>query len=300
MTPALRDVLRTLRASPIFSVYVLATLVVAAVIGLITVNVIDLGMTHFGEPFHRTHDIVYGALFATLALGMVAQLRNPQRNIAAVVMAQLPFAGLLLAAALAGDLDRIVEFNPLRNAAAVAVVVALLHPAGRTFLRSFSLPRISWPMIALVGIAAVPLLAVASTDIRLQQTVTDEHRFMGHYGFMAAFSYTVIGVGLLASLRPVGWRLSAWVAGLLPAVLGLTSLLYPGASSSLDAAWALAAIGWGVVFVAVAARTEDPAGSTVPCAHRASEPQPLVGASLARRPAMNIDPDDGSGQRGGA
>lgn len=76
---------------------------------------------------------------------------------------------------------------------------------------------------------------------------------MGHYAFMAAFSYTVIGVGLLASLRPVGWRLSAWVAGLLPAVLGVTSLLYPDATSSLDARWALAAIAWAVAFVVAGA-----------------------------------------------
>lgn len=112
-------------------------------------------------------------------------------------------------------------------------------------------------MLALAIIAAGPLLAFASTNIGLQGTVPDTHGAMGHYGFMAAFGFTVIGVGLLASLRPDGWRLTAWVAGLLPALLGVASMVYPDASSSLDLVWAVAAIVWGVGFVAVAERTKN-------------------------------------------
>jgi hypothetical protein len=74
---------------------------------------------------------------------------------------------------------------------------------------------------------------------------------------MAALAFTVIGVGLVASLRPDGWRLTTWVAGLLPAVLGVWSLLFPDVSSSLGLGWALAAIAWGAVFVAAAERTKD-------------------------------------------
>jgi hypothetical protein len=75
---------------------------------------------------------------------------------------------------------------------------------------------------------------------------------------MAAFSFTVIGTGLLASLRPDGWWLPAWVAGLLPVLLGVASVIYPDASSSLGVVWAVAAITWGVAFVATAALTKDP------------------------------------------
>src|SRR5262245_2468095 len=90
---------------------------------------------------------------------------------------------------------------------------------------------------------------------------------MGHYGFMAGFCFTVVGVGLLASLRPDGWRLAAWVAGLLPALLGLASLAYPDNSSSLGPARALGAISWGAAFVAAAERTRNvglPADETLP------------------------------------
>lgn len=96
MTYVLRDMLRSLRASPIFAFYVLVTLGVAGIIGLITVGVIDLGMTHFGDPAHRTHDVTYGVLFTTGVVGMLAQLRRPHKNAAAMLMALIPVAGLLL------------------------------------------------------------------------------------------------------------------------------------------------------------------------------------------------------------
>jgi nitrite reductase (NO-forming) len=56
-------------------------------------------------------------------------------------------------------------------------------------------------------------------------------------------------------VRPPGWRLTAWVAGILPALLGFTSLLYPDNASSLGPAWAIAAIVWGIAFVGLAERT---------------------------------------------
>jgi len=95
----------------------------------------------------------------------------------------------------------------------------------------------------------------------------------GHYGFMAAFSITIIGVGSLASLRPDGWRLTAWVAGLLPALLGLVSLFYPVASS-LSLPWALAVIAWGTGFVATAERSRHAEGpSTFSAAARTKSDQ---------------------------
>jgi hypothetical protein len=178
-------------------------------------------------------------------------------------MALIPWVGLLLAAVLSDAFVRVVLGNPSRVVALAALTAAFLHPTGRDFPRSFAVARVNWLMLALVIIAAVPLLVFASTNIGLQRTVADEHAAMGHYGFMAAFAFTIIGVGLLASLRPDGWRLTAWVAGLLPALLGVASLLYPDVSSSLDRAWALAAIAWGAGFVAAAELTRNAEGPTL-------------------------------------
>src|SRR5919106_1026598 len=274
MQPLLRETQRSLRASPVFALYALIALGLAAFIGLMfgqmawQLDVFLPGqfgqMAHGATESHRVHDFTYGLLVTTGVVGVLAQLRRPKKNVAGMVMALIPFAGLLLTGVLSADaVDVVVRRNPLYLVAAVAGIAALLHPAGRGFFRSFSVSRVNWIMLALVGIAAGPLLAFASTNIRLQGSVPDDHANLGHYGFMAAFSFTVIGVGVLASLRPDGWRLTAWVTGLLPALLALVSLVYQDASSSLDRAWAFAAIAWGAIFLVAAEVSKGAQGPTL-------------------------------------
>jgi hypothetical protein len=78
-----------------------------------------------------------------------------------------------------------------------------------------------------------------------------KHIILGHYRNIAALSFIIILVGLLASFRPSGWRFAAWVAGLLPVTFGLASVILPSAESSLGIAWGLAAVAWGIAFIAV-------------------------------------------------
>jgi hypothetical protein len=251
------------RAHPGFALAVLITLGLAGLIGLMVflmqVRPGFLGMAHFTRPHHRIHDLTYGFLFTTAVVGLLAQLRRASRNVAGMVMALIPWVALLLAAILSTDAG-VIRSAERMLVAAGTVVAAVLHPARGGFFRSFRLSRVNWMMLALVIIAAVPLLASATSNIALQRTVTNEHALMGHYGFVAAFSFTVIGVGLLASFRPDGWRLAAWVPGLLPALLGMASLIFPDVDSSLDASWALVAISWGVVFIGAALLTREREG----------------------------------------
>ena len=273
MQPVIRETQRSLRASPVFALYLLVTLGYAAFIGLMVAQMtwrLDIflpggfgQMTHGASGPHRVHDLTFAFLMTTGVVGILAQLRRPSKNVAGMVMALIPFAALALAGILAGEFEIVARRNPARAIGPIAAVAALLHPTGRSLFRSFRIARVNWIMVALVGVAGVPFLRFASTNIRLQGNVPDEHFFQGHYGFMAAFAFTVIGVGLLASVRPDGWRLTAWVAGILPALLGLTSLVYPDASSSLDLGWALAAIAWGAVFIAVAEVTKNAEGSAL-------------------------------------
>jgi hypothetical protein len=255
----------------VFSVVVLVTLAVVGFIGavLLEPDLISSALghdtaghisEHFRQRQHRVHDLTFSFLFGTAVVGMLAQLRRPSENVAGQLMALIPWVALGLAFALA---QTWVPFAPAPILGALALLATILHPAGRNFFRSFSASRVNRVMLALVIIAAVPLVAVASTNIGLQRTVTNDHAALGHYGFMATFSFTVIAVGLLASLRPDGWRLTAWVAGVLSALLGLTSLVFSDVDSSLGLVWALAAIAWGVVFVAVAERTQDATASAL-------------------------------------
>lgn len=222
----------------------------AGMVALMNVQPGFMGMAHFTEEHHRIHDLTFAFLNATATVGMLAQLRRPARNIAGQLMALVPFAALLLAVAVS---NRWVLSPPWLLVGAATVLATMLHPAGDP-LRSFSATRIDRPMLALVGIAAVPLLAFAWTNVSLQRGGLSDHVMLGHYGYMAAFSFSVIGVGILASLRPDGWRLPMWIAGGLPAALGLSSILYTDADSSLPTVWALAAIAWGFAFITVGER----------------------------------------------
>lgn len=244
---------------PLFTVVVLVTLglfgFLGAVVlgGLLGLNAAAQAMGHFSSLNHRIHDLAFAFLLGTAAVGMLAQLRTPSKNVAGQLMALVPWGGLALVFPLS-------EYWAAPGAGFVIIATALFvaltlnatifHPTGRDLFDTFRVSGVDRVMLALVIIAAVPLLVLASTNIGLQRTVTNDHAAAGHYGFMAALSFTIIGVGLLACLRPHGWRLTAWVAGILPALLGLASLVYSGVDSSLSPIWALAAIAWGLLFVA--------------------------------------------------
>ena len=214
---------------------------------------------HFRYVHHRVHDLTFGFIFGTAIVGMLAQIRRPSENVAGQLMALVPWTTLLLISALTTSW----VFAPLPILAVLTLAAATLHPSGRNLFRSFRVSRVNWAMLAMIVIAAVPLLALAITNVRMQTSVTNDHAALGHYGFMAAFSLTFIGTGLLASLRPTGWRLTAWVAGLLPALLGITSLMYPNVDSSLGPAWAVASIVWSVAFVVTTELTKRRATATV-------------------------------------
>jgi hypothetical protein len=247
-----------------FTAVVLLTLglagLFASMVGLMNVQPGFMGMSHFSEEHHRVHDVTFSLLNGTVVVGMLAQLRRPTRNVAGQVTALIPFAALLLAAALTNGW---VLSPPWLALGATTVLATTLHPAGDP-LRWFSGARADRVMLALVGAAAIPLLAFAWTNIGLQRAGPTDHALAGHYGYMAAFSFAVIAVALLASVRPAGWRPVAWVAGALPVVLGIVSLIYPTADSRLDGVWAAIAIGWGIAFVTGAelrGRAEVPGGA---------------------------------------
>jgi hypothetical protein len=235
-----------------FYLFVLLTLGLAGLFAsmVFLMNVIPgfMNMTHFTEEHHRVHDVTFSVLNGTVVIGMLAQLRAPARNVAGQLMALVPFFALLLAVALT---NAWVLSPPWLILGATTVVATMFQPAGDP-LRWFRDARGDRVMAALVVIAAVPLLSYAWTNIGLQRAGPTDHALAGHYGYMTALSFTVIAVGLLASARPRGWRPTAWVAGSLPIVLGLVSLLYPAADSRLEPIWAGVAIVWGIAFAAVA------------------------------------------------
>ena len=244
---------RTERAPPLFKLTVLITIGLAGLIGLMVLMMQlqpgFMGMAHFTERHHRIHDITFGLLNATAAVGMLAQLRTPSTNVAGQLMALIPWGALGLIAILTSTP---IRFAPFPLFAGLTLLATVLHPRRRELFRVFSASRVNWVMVVLVIILAISFLPVTSRNISLQRNLTNDHATLGHYGFMAAFCITVPAVGFLASLRPDGWRFPAWTAGLLPVLLGVASLMYSGVDSSLGPSWSLAAIAWGLVYVASA------------------------------------------------
>jgi hypothetical protein len=251
--------MRSLRTYPAFSLVVLLTLGLFALFGVVLLrpelvsgllgrNMVAHISRHFREPHHRIHDLAFSFIVATAAVGMFAQLRTPSKNVAGQLMALIPWVVLMLVFVV----TKSWVFAPAPLLAGLTLAATTLHPRRRDLFSFFSLARTDRVMLALVTIAAVPLLAFASNNIELQRTATNDHAELGHYGFIAAFSFTLIGVGLLTSLRPDGWRVTAWVSGMLAVFLGVASLVFRDLDSSLELIWALAAIAWGGTFVVAA------------------------------------------------
>lgn len=229
--------------------------------GVLNPFVVGGAASHFESQDHLIHDLSFTFLFATSALGLLAQLRSPHRHLAGQLMAIVPWLSMTLMIVLADFSAPSVKFP--REATFVygglTISAALYHPRGRDLFRSFRPSHASLPLAALVAAALIPQLVFVATNISRQRddTANDIHQITGHYGFMAAFAMTSIAVAAIASFRPVGWRLTAWTAGALPTLLGVLSLLAPDIASSLSAPWAIAAIAWGVTFVVVAERHQD-------------------------------------------
>lgn len=231
-----------------FFVAVAATLALAAVfVGVLVLTNVVMGIEHhgLGNEQHRVHDVSFDALNGVAVIGLLAQLRGPKRNVASQLMALIPSVALLLATAVTNVW--VLQLPWLLIAVGV-VVATIFHPIGDPLL-AFPGTRPDRVLLALVGVATIPLLALAWTMIGLQRAGPSQHALEGHYGFVAALCFTTLGVALLASARPTGWRPTAWVAGALPVVLGAVSLQSPQADSALSTGWAVVAISWGVAFV---------------------------------------------------
>jgi hypothetical protein len=251
----------------VFSIVVLVTLALVAFFGVVVARPTLIGGLagdpsgghigeHFRQPHHRIHDLAFGLLLGTTALGMLAQVRAPAQNVAGQLMAATPILALLLAV-LATD-PRVLAI-PWVAVGASTIVATMLHPY---LFRSFGTARPSRRMVVLVAVAAVPLLSFVVSNVGLQRSGSGDHAALGHYGYMAALGLTVIGVGLVSSLRLEGWRLTAWAAGGLAVLLGVVSLVFPDVEGSVSAFGALAAIVWGAGYIAVGeiVRREDRGG----------------------------------------
>jgi hypothetical protein len=253
---------------------------------------------------HRIHETAFGSIFVVSFVGLIVQLRRPERKPAAMYMVALPI-WFLEAAFLVVDQqpDPIVFLFIVMPIALIA-----LHPARDRIIRPE--PRMSRVMLGLALIAAIPLFVFAVAEARVGfdaaeagraafesfpedleddefeaelerrlRRLTDSAaeleaaRHFGHWSAMGGFALAVIALAVVASIRSSGgWRLLAWGAALLLLVYGVASLVAPNDASAANAVWAVLAIGWGIAFIAV---TERIGRTTLPESQVAEEASSL-------------------------
>jgi Na+/citrate or Na+/malate symporter len=196
---------------------------------------------------HQLHEMSNGALTWVILAGVLLQLHRPERKVAAIQMANVVVLVSLVVSLATGTF-----FPGTLVFLLFTVTIAWLHPRRQEMLR---FGRVRHPaLLALVVVAAVPLLFYAAAQISLQlgPAAADEHGQFAHYASMANVVVTLLLLGLLASFGTTGWRIPAWAAGSVAVVFGLTSVVFPGQTSSVSLPWAIATIVWGLAFIGVA------------------------------------------------
>ena len=231
----------------------------------LTVNfgLIDLvdGFTGYvDQARNQVLDVGWGAVFGViLPLGLLSQLRRPERRIAAIQQT----AVVALALALAAAAGQNWWYLALAGGIAVASAVLLaLHPARQTFLTRGR--QLELMMLCLAAVAAIPSLVyawrMASAQRRDLPPADAVSNGLHHWTVMTTLALLVLFLVLLAAARTSGWRIPAVSASSAAGAWAISCLLAPtSAAGSEGHAWAWAALVWAIVTLATAAwpRTRD-------------------------------------------
>jgi hypothetical protein len=233
---------------------------IGALLGLFGVGVIVAFLDNEAGKIHRVHDMAFGVLSgAIVTVGLLAQLRRPERQTSAFYQIGSAAVAALGAGLVSGDAGfGVLLFLIL---AAGLAILAWLHPA-RAALRARS-EGLSPVLAGLAAIGAVPALWFALTTSRFQRDLpsTDPHVKMSHWAAMTAMLLALVLTAFLASIRFPGWRLTAWSVGIGAALYGLASTVYPHHAGSKGVGWGVAAMVFGAVFIGAAewvARSRSP------------------------------------------
>ena len=197
---------------------------------------------------HTFHNVLVASLLLVIsAPAALVAARHAAHPVPALI--QLAAIGVAGLATMALSLTLDPFTLPFIVLGGVLWVLWLRRPERDPFPRE----RASVVLLVLVLAAAAPLTMWALDNAELQR-IDDlsEHAELFHWVETSLFAVVVLLLGLLAAIRPVAFRMSAWSAGVGLAVVGGASLALRGYPSALRAPWSAIALAGGIVFVVVA------------------------------------------------
>jgi hypothetical protein len=204
------------------------------------------GIVSEAQEIHAFHNVVVAALLLVLsAPPAIAAARAPDRAAGPLLhLVAVSVAGLITMV-----LGLKVDIFTLPFIVLVGVLLMLRIPRGSALAAG----RFSPSLAVLVVVTALPLVIYALAQADLQRIdISSEHAEFNHWVETSFYAVAVLLLGLMAALRPVAYRLTAWCAGVGLAILGGASLALGHYASALDAPWAWGALLGGLVFVSVA------------------------------------------------
>lgn len=264
--PSETDTKERIRLSA-FYVAVVVTIAVWVIVNSQYLPQVVTGWTgSFGD--WSIYALVHPAGFWISVLALAVQFSRPTERVNAILW--LPF-GLLLSAAV-GMATGTVFAEIVLILAAVSLVPLVLHPAGRSVLRFDRVVSLNRLLVGLYAVGAVFLIIYAGQELVKQFTLTGENVLRAHYGDTAIMTFHMVGWGGLAVFRRRDWRFATWAAGVLAFYLGVSSAVFPDASSSLGLVGGVLVAIWAIAFVAMTERVRgtqiDEAGAFAEAAGR--------------------------------
>ena len=225
------------------------------------IDLVDGFTGYVDQARNQVLDVGWGAMFGViLPLGLLAQLRRPERRIAGIQQTAL----VAIALGLAGAAGEAWWYLVLAGGVAVAfALLVALHPARRTLLAR---GRLEPATLTLAAVAAAPLLLYAWRMARAQRRdlppADAVSNGLHHWTVMAAVAVAVLLLVLLAALGTSGAAIPAISASIAVGAWAISCQLAPVAAAGSEGhAWAWVALAWAVVTLvaAASARTRDQA-----------------------------------------
>lgn len=207
---------------------------------------IAFGIVNPAQEVHAVHNAVVASLLLVLsAPPVIAIARSPADVLRPlVILGGVAIAGI-------GTMVAALTLDPFTLPFVVLIgVLWAIVPS-----RNGAIPVVGRPspiMLALIAIAAVPLLNYALGQAELQRTDhASEHAAFFHWVETAFYAVAIMLLGLLGALWPRFFRMATWCAGVALAILGAASVVFGQHASAIGAPWSWAALVGGVAFVAV-------------------------------------------------